>query len=388
MSIRAGIDASNLRGGGGITHLREMLAAADPRAAGISEIVVWGAQPTLDELPSRPWLHLVHQKSLEKGLLARRFWQSVTLARLAQESVDVLFAPGGTYQGSFRPFVTMCRNMLPFDPPERARYNGTRIGLRLRILSYTQAQSFRKAAAVIFLTRTAERLVLAQTGTFRGRTRVIPHGVASEFLQPPRPQREISAFTMQKPFHFVYVSIVDLYKHQARVAEAAGVLRAKGMPVSVDFIGPAYPPSLTQLRAAMKAADPDSVFLRCRGALPYSELPGEYRKADGAIFASSCENMPNILLESMASGLPVACSDRGVMPEILGDGGAYFDPESSMSIASALETLMASDELRTRYAASAYARASQYSWSRCARETLELIADVAGRSSSAPHPTE
>ena len=35
--------------------------------------------------------------------------------------------------------------------------------------------------------------------------------------------------------------------------------------------------------------------------------------------------MPNTLVEAMASGLPIACSDRGPMPEVLGDGGVLFD---------------------------------------------------------------
>ncbi|HEX2674255.1 MAG TPA: glycosyltransferase family 1 protein [Polyangiaceae bacterium] len=290
--------------------------------------------------------------------------------------MDVLFVPGGTYAGSFRPFVTMSRNLLPFDLPERRRYDGSLVGLRLRALSISQARTFRRAAGVIFLTDTAKAIVTARTGHLAGRTAVIPHGIAGPFFAAPRVQRDLSAYEPAAPFKWIYVSIVDLYKHQARVAEAVAILRGRGLPVSIDFIGPAYPPALKELQTALARIDPASEFVRYRGPIPYTDLPAAYQSADGAVFASSCENMPNILLESMASGLPIACSNRSVMPEVLGDAGVYFDPESASDIAAALETLFRDTDLRARSAAKAYERASRYSWERCAQQTFDFIARV------------
>ena len=63
-------------------------------------------------------------------------------------------------------------------------------------------------------------------------------------------------------------------------------------------------------------------------------------KNDAVIFASSCENMPNILIESMASGLPIACSDKHPMPEFLKDGGYYFNANSVDSIKKAIINLI------------------------------------------------
>lgn len=354
-----------------------MLVAADPEAANIGRVIVWGARATLDSLPTRPWLELVHVPALDKDIFRQRFWQTYTLRSLSARSIDILFAPGGSYQGAFRPFVTMSRNMLPFDPPERARYNGTLVSLRLRALSLAQKHSLRRADGVIFLTRTAERLVTARTGPLRGLKRVIPHGLRQDFFVRPRPQQDLQSYSMRHPFRWIYVSIVDLYKHQPAVAEAVGAVRAKGLPVSVDFVGPAYAPALKQLRATIAKFDPQQQFLHYRGSVSHAELPGLFQRADAAVFASSCENLPNILLESMAAGLPIACSERSVMPEVLDDAGVYFDPESADSIAAALQELMMDRELRQRCASRAYERATQYSWDRCARETLQFISRVA-----------
>ena len=47
----------------------------------------------------------------------------------------------------------------------------------------------------------------------------------------------------------------------------------------------------------------------------------------------------------MASGIPIACSNRGPMPEILRDGGIYFDPENVDSIKDALELMINDTEM-------------------------------------------
>jgi glycosyltransferase involved in cell wall biosynthesis len=86
--------------------------------------------------------------------------------------------------------------------------------------------------------------------------------------------------------------------------------------------------------------------------------------------------MPNTLVEAMASGLPIACSDRGPMPEILKDAGVYFDPENHESISTAVFELLRSHELRKKLAERAYQLSTQYSWARCARETWSYLSDT------------
>ncbi len=81
---------------------------------------------------------------------------------------------------------------------------------------------------------------------------------------------------------------------------------------------------------------------------------------DHFVFASSCENMPNTLVEAIAAGLPLACSRRGPMHEILGDTGLYFDPESHLSIAEAIRRLI-DDPLLRDESASRARRPSQQS---------------------------
>lgn len=377
--MRIGIDASNLRVGGGLMHLYQLLEKADPGSHRFNEITVWAGKSTLQGLPARnAWLNLVHAPMLDRPLPFRLYWQRAKLPGLAREACDVLLLPGGGSAGGFCPYVTMSRNLLPFEICEMRRFGFSWTFLRLLLLRLGQTNSFRKAEGVIFLTDYARTVVMNTTKHFNGQWKIIPHGIDKRFFLRPRIQKPLHAYSQNEPFRLLYVSIVDVYKHQWHVAEAVDRVRKDGFPVMLDLVGPAYPPALKRLWHTIRKADPSGTFIHYRGPVPYPELPSHYHQADGFVFASSCENMPNILLEAMAAGLPIACSNRGPMPEILGDAGVYFDPEEPGDIASAIHTLIEDQALRDRCAWSAYQRAQGYSWDRCAKGTFDFIRQVAG----------
>lgn len=376
--MRLGIDASNLRRGGGLTHLFEVLRAAHPPAHGFSRVIVWGGKATLDQIDDRPWLEKVFQPSLDKSLPYRIYWQRFRLSNLARMArCDLLYVPGGSSTGGFHPVVTMSRNLLPFDWPEMARYGLSWMTVKWWLLRWAQTSTFRQADGVIFLTRHAQQAVTQVTGPLRGRVTNVPHGVNDRFLRPPRSQRALGDCSATSPFRLLYVSIVDAYKHQWNVAEAVARLRADGLPVALDMVGPAYGPALEKLEKVLQRVDPAHSAIRYLGAMPYDELHRLYEKVDACVFASTCENMPNILLEGMASGMPIACSNREPMPEVLGDAGIYFDAENVNSIHMALQEMLAFPALRTEKANAAFNRATNYSWRKCANRTFEFLAEVA-----------
>jgi glycosyltransferase involved in cell wall biosynthesis len=376
--IRLAIDASNIRIGGGVTHLVEVLRAADPIAYGFEKICVWGRVSTLDQIEDRDWLEKRSLRRREAHLLGRLIWQRLTLPRdLKEWQADLLWVPGGSVIPNFRPVVTMSRNMLPFDWKELRRFGVSWVALKLLVLRWNQNYSFRRADGTIFLTRYAYNAVTEVTGPLHGRTAIVPHGVNPRFQLRPRPQRRRDEFTASDPIRVVYVSTVDEFKHQWSVVEAIGQLRREGMPIRLDLYGSARASTLPRLTAALKRVDSEGEFIRYWGAVDYKEIHKCYAAADLCVFASSCENMPNILIESMAAGLPIACSNRGPMPEVLRDAGVYFDPEDSASIADAVRRLVMAPELRADKAAAASAIAANFSWSRCAEETLAFLAAVA-----------
>jgi glycosyltransferase involved in cell wall biosynthesis len=373
-----GIDASNLRDGGGRTHLIELLSHADPQAHGFSRVVVWGLRETLTLLPSPPWLVKRALPSRLEGRFGRLLWQYFSLKRGWKDSgCHQLFAPGGSAAGGLHPVVTMSQNMLPFDWTELKRFGFTFTSLRLLLLRNSQSKSFRQADGMIFLTGYASRCVQRITGALSNPVRVIPHGLNNRFVSPPKPQLAIEGYTDSNPYRLVYVSIVNLYKHQWKLVEAVNRLRLQhGWPLVLDLIGPAYPPALATLRNAMARWDPKGEWVRYHGNVSYNEVHEFYHRADLGVFASSCENMPNILLEMMAAGLPVACSNRGPMPEVLGDAGLYFDPENPSQIAKAIECMIRDPQQRAALVERSSRKSGEFSWERCADQTFSFLADV------------
>lgn len=375
--LTIGIDATNLRGGGGVTHLVELLRAAQSTLHAIERVVVWGGTPTLKLLDYRPWLDKRNPPALDKGLLQRTLWQRYSLSQAARDAgCDVLFVPGGSYAGNFHPVVTMSRNLLPFEMRELLRYGWSLLTLKLLLLRLIQSRSFRKTDGVIFLTEYARDVVLRVTGKLRGQTCIVPHGLNPRFNKVSKLQRDIAEYDDAEPYRVLYVSIIDEYKHQWHVVEAVAALRKQGLPIVLDLVGPAYPAALKRLNQTIDRVDVERRWVHYHGAIPFNELHLRYAEADLGLFASSCENMPNILLETMASGLPIACSNRGPMPEVLGQAGVFFNPEQPEDITRALRELIESPQTRTELARASYGRVQEYSWLRCADETFRFLVGV------------
>lgn len=381
-NLIVGVDATNLRGGGGVTHLVELLSRAEPSRQGIVQVVIWGGAKTLTLIPDRPWLEKRQPISLNRGLITRTWWQYRELSKeVVSADCDLLFVPGGSYAGSFRPIVIMSQNLLPFDLKELFRYGWSLLTIKLLLLRWSQVRSFRSADGVIFLTNSAKESVLSTTGTLKVDCPVIPHGLNPRFLSAPKKQLSIESYCTERPYRLLYVSIIDQYKHQWHVVEAISTLRKEGWPLALDLVGPAYLPALARLNSSISKFDPKSEWVRYHGEVPYSKLHELYAQADLGLYASSCETIGIILLETMAAGLPVACSDRGPMPEVLGDAGVYFNPECPVHIARALRKLIVSPALRTEKVEASYNASMTFDWKRCADDTFAFLARVASEHS-------
>lgn len=377
--MRLGIDASNLRMGGGLMHLVETLRVAEPRAYGINEVTVWAGQHTHALLPERDWLCRRHEPLLDQSLPARLYWQHAVLPRLAARDCDCLFVPGGSCSVSFQPLVAMSQNLLPFEWRELRRYWASWMALKLLLLRRGTARTMRRADGAIFLTEYAHQTI-APVARLGAEHTIIPYGLGRQFFLPPRPQRPAHTFTPDDPCKLLYVSNLEPYKHHWHLVAAVAQLWRAGLAVHLELIGaPANAGAARRLRAALDAADPRGEFITYHGGVAHAEMVARYHQADLFIFASSCESLPNILLEAMAAGLPIACARRGPMPEVLRTGGVYFDPEQPDEIAAALKQLIADHELRARCAATAYELAQGYSWEQCARATFAYLAAVSAR---------
>lgn len=377
-----GIDASRNRSGGAKGHLVGLLSEAAPERSGIREVHVWTYKALRDALPQRWWLTIHCPDALERSLLRQVLWQRYVFPDAAKDiGCDIVLNTDAGTVARFRPSVTMSRDMLSYEPGVIQRFGLSRARLRLVLLRYLQNQSLRLSDGVIFLTRYAAKVIQTSSGPIR-RVAFVPHGVGADFKSVRRTR---SWPTNGGPVRCLYVSNASMYKHQWEVVHAFARLRARGFEVKLVLVGGGTGRAQKLIDAAIEEVDPDKTLVDQVGAVPPQELPELLAGADLFVFASSCENMPNTLVEAMAAGLPIACSDRGPMPEVLEDGGVYFDPTNPESIAVAVERIIADSDMRSTIAARAKALSEQYSWSRCAEETLAFLAETRRNSKATDH---
>ena len=374
MGLVIGIDASRNRSGGAKVHLLGILKDGDPRAHGISEVHVWSYKALLDALPDAAWMIKHNPPELERSLIGQVWWQYNSLPKEARESnCEILLNTDAGSVCPFRPAVVMSRDMLSYEKGEMNRFGISPARLRLIMLKFIQARSMKRADGVIFLTDYASRVIQRTTGRLLCSS-VIPHGVGVAFRQSASARA-----WLEEPGRMIrclYVSNAAMHKHQWMVVRAIGELRKRGHNVSLSLAGEGSGRAQRLLEEEIARTDPRKDFVETIGFVPHDEIPKLLGKADLFVFASSCENMPNTLVEAMAAGLPIACSNRGPMPEVLEDGGVYFDPEDPVSIAAAIEKIIMHADLRISIAKRANTLSEQYSWARCATETWDFLRAV------------
>lgn len=360
--MRVGIDASTIGIGGGLHHLIELLSVANPPQVGVNSVVIWGSHRVLNSLPNKPWLLKIPVRALNHSLLHKYWWRFWSLPSLARRQCDILFTPTAGLS-RFHPYVSMCQNQLIFDVTERKRYGFSLSRLRIELLTFLQKKSFQGAEGIIFLTEFSKQ----SAEQLSKKAQVIPHGINPIFTQNPIHQTLTS-------FKILYPSSIDMYKYQWNVAEAVLNLKTKGFNVTLELVGAVLNQKALQLLKPFLSSVPETI--QYRGEVGFAEMQQCYQDSDIVVFASGCETFGMILLEAMAMGKPIACSNRSCLPEILGDAGVYFDPSEVKSIENALELLLTNPALREKIADLAYQKALTYSWEKCADLTFQFLADV------------
>lgn len=370
------VEALSALQGGGQTYLRNLFTHYDPRAG---ERVVAIVPPQFrDFLGVNPAIELVTPSFPLGGLIRRLLWNRFALPRLLSSlRANVMYCPGGFL--AVRPkncrTAVAFRNMLPFSPEERQRYSFSYMRTRLWLLQHIQGASFRDADLVIFISRFAKSVIDLTVGKRRGQAVVIPHGLNDQFRQHMgRP-----ADTRLPREYVLYVSILNVYKAQIEVVEAWNILRnTRPTPEKLVLIGPEFGPYAVRVRNRIAALGLNNEVLLL-GNSPYEQLPAYYQHAKINIFASSCENCPNILLEALAAGRPVLCSDYEPMPEFGADAVQYFDPYNPGKLAERLVQLLDDEYARIEWSERAIRRSDDFQWSVAAGQTWAALRQLADR---------
>ncbi len=377
MMKRLIIDGSNLRSGGGVTHIIEVLNSIDDKKQPFDEVVLFSNTKTLSKIKERSWLKKETHPLINKSLLHIAMWKKRKFKSFLKQENNtkntLLFSPTGTYAGFFKPYVGMSRNMLIFDSIESNRYGFSWMKFKFWLLRKEQIKSFENSKKVIFISNYAKETIQKFLKKNISNDPIIHHGVNKKFVKKPKLQKPISDFKSSH-YKLLYISPITVYKHHVPLIRTVKKLYKEGYPIQLDLVGGSYPKSLKAFNSEYNSDDVYKEIVKYHGKVSYDTIENFYKTSNAFIFASTCENMPNILIEAMSAGLPVLCSSFNPMREFLGNNHPfYFDPTDEKETYDQLKIFLESNELRYSSAQVSFAKTQKYNWEKCAEETFECL---------------
>lgn len=190
---------------------------------------------------------------------------------------------------------------------------------------------------------------------------------------------EIQAkYDLNRPFLY-YPGATWPHKNHKMLLAALSIMKARyrfdGQLVLTGIAKKSYSEILEEIRRL----DLEKT-VKVLGYLPYEELPYLYNLARLLAFPSLFEGFGIPLVEAMACGCPIACSNATSIPEVVGDAGVLFDPYSPEDIAEKIWKIWNDEEQLQAMRARGLERAKIFSWDDTARRTIDVYKKTLERS--------
>jgi glycosyltransferase involved in cell wall biosynthesis len=175
----------------------------------------------------------------------------------------------------------------------------------------------------------------------------------------------------------LYVGGISPHKNLERLLRAAKRVREPWHLVLVgDYSNDSFFSSykeVVELSHALNIVD----RVTFTGYIPDADLVVLYNLATMLVLPSLSEGFGLPAIEAAACGLPVAASNRGSLPEVVGEAGLLFDPSSEGEIADAIARLLGDELLRHEISRKAQERAKLFSWKNGARKMMSILEEAA-----------
>lgn len=231
----------------------------------------------------------------------------------------------------------------------------------------------RKADHIVTVSNYSKAQIVEALGIPASKITVIHCGVGVEFhpgYDKPECKSVLARLGIPRPY-LLYVGNLKPHKNVSTLLRAVAHLRQrKKLSHELVIIGDDPRWKRTIVDECLRFGIADQVVL-----VPYVSqalLPKIYAAADLLVMPSNAEGFGLPVLEAMACGTPVVCSQAASLPEVAGDAAVYFDPEDSDELAEVIERLVDSSELRESLRAKGLDRAKQFTWREFTRKHIEL----------------
>ncbi len=314
-----------------------------------------------------PWGRQLPAVTVPVNARSRVQWvlgEQTLLPRLAARAgVDLVHSLASTAPvwGPFRRVVTVHDLIY-------ARFPQAHAGIRDRGMRVLVPGAVRRSDRVIADSESTREDLIELLHVARGRVDVVPLGLGSLQREQPLPRADVRARMDLGDRQVVLgLSAKRPHKNLAALIGALALIPAERRPL---LVLPGYPTWHEQELRGRAASAGVAADVRFLGWVSGAEIEGLWAVADAFVFPSLYEGFGLPVLEAMARGVPVACSNASSLPEVAGEAALLFDPRDEAAIAGAVRRLLEDPVEAERLRLAGRERAAQFTWERTARLTL------------------
>lgn len=298
----------------------------------------------------------------------RRLWSQIALAKeVKSDPPDVLFVPSHVI-----PLLTNVPSVVTIHDVAYKYYPKAYSSFDRRYLEFTTGISISKAKKVIVPTHATANDIQKYYKAETEKITVIPHGYNSDVFKPlPK-----SGSPYQYPYIF-FVGRIETKKNVLRLIEAFALLSKQEKTLHLVLAGKPGLGSEDVTARIQSLAEEVKQKIHLIGYIDDHDLARHLAHAKVFVFPSLYEGFGIPVLEAMAVGCPVVCSNTPALVEIGKDVATVLPPDNSLSWAAAVQRIIDNPELAANMSEKGIKRASEYSWRISAEKTLEVLNNVA-----------
>lgn len=239
-----------------------------------------------------------------------------------------------------------------------------------RIYLQTQTKrSCRSAKHVVTISQSAAEDIHTLFGIPKEKIDVIYPGVHEKFQ--PLPIADVETFKQQNKLHHPFILHVGTLQPR------------KNIPLLIDAFAQLQHPTAELILVGGKGWLYDEIFakvqaynledrVRFTGYVPEEDVPYWYNSADVLAFPSIYEGFGMPVAQAMACGTPVVASNSSSLPEVVGDAGFLFDPNSAIELAQHLDNILANPSLAEALKKKGFTQARSFSWQQSGQKMVNI----------------
>lgn len=371
--IKIVIDASRNRSGGAIIYLKNFIKNLNIKKTNIKTVIIFSHKYILNQLPNKPYLKKLNHPFLEKNIFFQILWQwKILPIYLRNNKIDILYSADSTTLCKYEPNIIFNQDVLGFDSKSIESLSFGFEKLRLFLIRFVQIKAMNNANEIIFLSKYSKNIISKFLKKNKNYT-INHHGVEKKLIKKGKKKllKNSWDYIKKNKIKLVYVSPLYNYKNQLTVAFAFSELKKKYPNIDLKFIGD-YKHNLKYYNEIIDknpSINPDQ-FL---GEVKHNQVINHIYNSDIFLFASSSETFGISLLEAMALGMPIICSNKSSLPEILKDGGIYFDPKNYKELIKKIELLIRDRVKRKKLSYKAFKLSQYYDWNKNVNNFCKII---------------